>query len=71
MDPRTGKILWSVKPGGFISYLSGKFIYTVLSNDPNPTDQEVLSDTFQGLEKPAYLRIARINPKNGHVMWEH
>jgi hypothetical protein len=71
IDPQTGKTLWSVKPGGFVSYLSGKFIYTVQSYDPNPTDVEVLSDTLQGLQKPPYLRIARINPKNGRVMWEH
>jgi hypothetical protein len=71
IDPQTGKTFWSVKPGGFISYLSGEFIYTVQSYDPNPTDEEVLSDTLQGLQKPPYLRIARINPKNGRVMWEH
>jgi outer membrane protein assembly factor BamB len=71
LDPRTGKTLWSVKPGGFISYLSGKFIYTVESNDPNPTDEVALSDTLQGLQKPAYLRIARINPKNGRIMWDY
>jgi len=23
------------------------------------------------INKPAYLRIARINPKNGRVMWEY
>ncbi len=71
LDPRTGKTLWSVKPGGFISYLSGNFIYTVESNDPNPTDREILSDTLSGLQKPAYLRIARINPKNGRLMWDY
>jgi len=71
LDPKTGKALWSVKPGGFISYLSGKFIYTIESNDPNPTDQTALSDTMQSLQKPPYLRIARINPKDGRVMWEH
>lgn len=71
LDPKTGKTLWSVKPGGFISYLSGKFIYTVQSYDPNPNDHAVLSDTLSGLQKPPYLRIARINPQNGRVMWEH
>jgi hypothetical protein len=71
LDPKTGKTLWSVKPGGFISYLSGKYIYTVQSNDPNPTDEVALSDTLQGLQKPPYLRIARINPKDGRVMWEY
>jgi outer membrane protein assembly factor BamB len=71
IDAKTGRTLWSVKPGGFISYLSGKFIYTIQAFDPNPLDVEVLSDTLQGLQKPAYLRIARINPQNGRVMWEY
>ena len=34
IDPQTGRTLWSIKPGGFISYLSGKFIYTVQFFDP-------------------------------------
>ena len=69
VDPQTGKTLWSVKPGGFISYLSGKFIYTVQSYDPNPLDEEQMSD--MALTKPPYFRIARINPKNGRILWEH
>jgi hypothetical protein len=70
IDPRTGKTLWSVKPGGFICYLSGKFMYTFQAHDPNPTDQEVLSDTLEGLQQPPYLRLARINPKNGIELWQ-
>ena len=71
IDTRTGKTLWSVKPGGFLCYLSGKYIYTLQSYDPNPTDVEVLSDTLEGLQKPPCLHIARINQKNGRVMWDH
>jgi outer membrane protein assembly factor BamB len=71
IDSATGKTLWSIKPGGFISYLSGKFIYTLQSYDPNPNDTEVLSDTLVDLQKPAFLTITRINPKNGREMWEH
>jgi outer membrane protein assembly factor BamB len=71
MDPATGKILWNVKPGGFVSYLSGKFIYTVQSYDPNPHDEEALSDSLEGLQKPPYLRITRINPANGRTMWDY
>ena len=71
LDAQTGRTLWSVKPGGFISYLSGDFIYTVQAHDPNPEDVEVLSDTLVGLQKPAYLRITRLNPKNGREMWEY
>ena len=44
LDPKTGKTLWRIKPGGYISYLSGKFIYTIQSYDPNPTDEDVLND---------------------------
>jgi hypothetical protein len=71
IDPALGKILWSVKPGGFVSYLSGKYIYAVQSFDPNPRDEEVLSDTLAGLQKPPFLRIMRIDPKNGRVLWEY
>ncbi|MDR3455857.1 MAG: PQQ-binding-like beta-propeller repeat protein [Verrucomicrobiae bacterium] len=69
LDPKSGKTLWSIKPGGFISYLSGKYIYTIQSYDPNPDDAEQMTD--MGPQKPAYLRIARINPANGRLMWEH
>ena len=69
LDPKTGKTLWSIKPGGFISYLQGKFIYTVQTYDPNPDDEEQMSD--MAITKPAYFRIARINPKDGRILWEY
>jgi hypothetical protein len=69
VDPKTGKTLWSIKPGGFISYLSGRFIYTVQSYDPNPLDEEQMSD--MAIQTPPYFRIARIDPKNGRILWEH
>ena len=71
IEPATGKILWRTTTGGFVSYLSGKFIYAVQSYDPNPTDQEVLSDTLVDLQKPPYLRIVRIDPNNGRILWDH
>ena len=71
VDPKTGKTLWSIKPGGFISYLSGKFIYTVQSYDPNPADEEVMNDMIAAMQKPPYLRIARIRPADGRILWEH
>ena len=68
IDSKTGKTLWSVKPGGLVSYLSGKFIYTVESYDAGDPEDEV-SDTMAGLQKPPFLRIIRLNPKNGRLMW--
>jgi hypothetical protein len=69
IDSKTGKTLWSIKPDGYISYLSGKFIYTVASFDPNPADQDVLND-MTDIQKPPYLRIARLRPADGRILWE-
>jgi hypothetical protein len=70
VDAQTGRTLWSIKPDGYICYLSGKFIYTVASYDPNPTDQDVLNDMAAGIQKPPFLCIARIRPADGRVLWE-
>ena len=71
LEPKTGKTLWTVKPGGFVSYLSGKFIYVMDSYDPNPTDEDVLNDMTASLQKPAYLRITRLRPSDGRILWEY
>jgi outer membrane protein assembly factor BamB len=71
LDPQTGKVLWSTKPCGFVSYLSGKFIYAVDSYDPNPTDEDVMNEMAASLQKPPFLHIQRLNPKNGRVLCEY
>ena len=70
VDPASGATLWTVKPGGYISYLSGKFIYAWNSYDPGDKEDE-LSDAADALQKPAFFRIIRINPANGHNMWQY
>ena len=70
IDPKAGKILWTAKPYGFVSYLSGKFIYVIDCYDPNPTDEDQMSDMTLQM-KPAYLRIVRIRPSDGKIMWEY
>ena len=70
LDPKTGKTLWSNDANGFISHLSGKFIYTVQSFDPGDEDEGNDNDLTAILRKPAFLRIRRINPANGRLMWE-
>ena len=70
LDPQKGTTLWSAEPGGQISHLSGKFIYTISSYQPDDDeDNPYTPDT--GFEKLPYMKIKRINPKNGRVMWEH
>jgi len=72
IDPRNGKILWTAEPGGQISHVSGKFIFAINWYQPEEEDAEgnlYMPDT--GFETPPYMRIKRINPRNGRVMWEH
>ena len=70
IDPGTGRTLWSIKPGGFISYLSGKYIYAIQSYDPG--DEESGVATLAGVApNPPFVRIRRISPKNGRIMWDY
>jgi outer membrane protein assembly factor BamB len=71
IDPRTGKGLWTAELGGLVSYVSGKFIYAMRSYQAD-TDEEnggYTADSIAGRE--SFLSIKRINPKNGHVMWNY
>jgi hypothetical protein len=70
VDSRAGKILWSAMQDGLITYVSGKFIYTMSANGSSSEDEDD-APMQTGLEIPAYLRIKRLDPGNGHQMWEH
>jgi len=68
IDPANGKTLWTGEPGGLVNYVSGKYIYAVQTftpdeEDDNPYQQE------SGLLP--HVQIKRLNPRNGHEMWEH
>jgi hypothetical protein len=67
IDAKTGKQLWREQVGGFINYVSGKFIYSVSSYQPEEDDEFGAPDD----RTPPYMRIKRINPRNGTPMWEH
>jgi hypothetical protein len=74
VDPKTGKTLWSTQTAGQISHLSGKYIYSVQYYRPLDDEEEAeMDDIYRlpGLSTQPYLRIRRINPKNGHEMWEY
>ncbi len=71
IDARTGTPLWRAQPGGLISYVSGQFVYTVQSYVPEEPDEDGPPSVETGFETPPYMRIWRINPRNGSPMWEH
>ncbi len=71
LDPANGTPVWTAEPGGMINYLSGKYLYVVQSYTPDQTDQDNPYQVETGFEKPPFLRIRRLNPKNGGEIWEY
>ncbi len=68
-DAKSGKTLWTSHPEGYICYLSGPYIYTCETYDAGDED-ETLSDAIPQF-KTSFVRIIRVNPSNGHTMWDH
>jgi hypothetical protein len=71
IQSRTGKTLWTQHPGGMISYVAGKFVYTVQSYMPEEPDEDGPPPVETGFETPPSLRITRLNPRTGSALWEH
>lgn len=72
LDAKTGKQIWVNSMDGVIAYLEGKFIYTVSYLNPTDEDEELNPDLVAiGAQTLPYVRIRRIDPKNGRVMWDH
>ena len=69
VDPKTGKSIWHTENDGQIAYLSGKYIYTVEYSQGEDTSGMGLIKL--GVEIPPHIRIKRLKPSNGRVMWEH
>jgi len=69
VDPRTGKILWKANPGGFISYLSGPYIYAYYINESD--NDSGMADLAGITPTPSFIKIRRINPRNGEIMWDY
>ncbi len=72
LDAQTGKQIWINSMDGVIAYLEGKFIYTVSYLSPTDEDEELNPDLVAiGAQTLPFVRIRRIDPKNGRVMWDH
>ena len=71
VNSRDGKVLWTAEPGGLVNYVSGKFLFTVQFYQPSEPDEENPYQQETGFETQPYLRIRRIDPKNGRELWEH
>lgn len=72
LDAKTGKELWRHSMGGTIAYLQGKYIYTMSYLHPLDEDEELSPEMMaMGVQTRPYVRIRRISPKDGRVLWDH
>ncbi len=72
LDAKTGAEIWRHSMGGTIPHLSGKYIYTMSYLGPLDDNEELSPEMVaMGVQTKPYLRIRRINPKNGRVMWDY
>ena len=69
LEPKTGRVLWNVQPGGLVNYVHGKIILVVQSYSPGDDDQS--SNPMSDFQAPPHLRIRRINARNGEEIWEY
>ena len=71
IEPKAGKVLWTANLGSLVNYVSGKFIYSVYSYHADDDEDSAPNPADSILARESVLSIKRINPKNGHVLWEH
>jgi hypothetical protein len=68
VDPKTGKTLWTREGAKHISYLWKNMIYTTDSFAGEDSDG---SGAVPSVASPPFLRLRRIDPSSGRVVWEH
>jgi len=72
LDARTGREIWKYSMGGHLAYLSGKYLYTLSYLGPLDEGEELSPEMVaMGAQIKPYLRIRRINPRNGRVLWDY
>jgi hypothetical protein len=71
LDSRTGKALWQREREGHVAYVSGKFVYTLESYAGDKDDADGLPGLETVFHVPAFVRIRRLDPDNGRILWQH
>jgi len=66
VDPRSVRILWRTGNRGWVSGISGKFIY---ATESHPGEDPGLPGMGRGI--PAHVRIYRLDLADGADLWEH
>jgi outer membrane protein assembly factor BamB len=69
VDCKTGKVYWTVQPGGFVSHVDGKFVFCFASHQAPDLDPDALT-TLPGMLDSA-MDIRRLDPKTGKQVWDY
>ena len=63
VDPRDGRVIWTLKQRGQTCLFSGKFFYGV--------EAHYGGGRRFGKDVPAHTRFYRLHPRDGRVIWDH
>ena len=69
VDCETGKVFWTVQPGGFVSHVEGKFVICFASHQAPDLDPDALT-TLPGMLDSA-MDIRRLDIKTGRQLWDY
>lgn len=70
IDCQSGKVLWNVQPGSFVSHVDGKFVLCyAVHQAPDDIDPDALT-TLPGMADSEMI-LRRLDPKTGKTMWEY
>ena len=71
IDPATGKTLWTAQPHSFVSYTSGKYLYTVQMSEGGSLPGTLGAVAGAAYETHSTFGLRRLNPKTGAVIWQY
>ena len=69
IDCKSGKVLWNVQPGGFVSHVEGKYVLCFASKQGADLDADALT-TLPGMND-SLMDIRRLDAKNGKTVWDY
>ena len=69
IDCKTGSVLWTAEPGGFISHVDGKYVFCFASHQAADLDPDSLT-TLPGMLDSA-MDIRRLDPKTGKTLFDY
>jgi hypothetical protein len=70
VDCKSGKVLWTVQPGGFVSHVEGKIVLCYASHQaPDDLDPDALT-TMPGATL-SVMDVRRLDAKSGKTVWDY